>query len=81
MCAMRFEFRATQRFTGVLEAYGDHQSSPFAQADVRVSVMPNFFQVDATLGRQLNGVNDNQCLSFGFCITKRQIILIPMKWE
>lgn len=69
MCPMWFEFRATQRFTGVLEAYGDHQSSPFAQAGVRVSVIPNFFQVDATLGRQLNGVNDNQWLSFGFCIT------------
>lgn len=49
--------------------YGDHQSSPFAQAGIRMSVIPNLFQVDATLGRQLNGVNDNQWISFGVRIT------------
>lgn len=63
------EFKASSRLTGILEAYGDHQSSPFAQAGIRVSVIPNLFQVDATVGRQLNGVNDNQWISFGVRIT------------
>lgn len=63
------EFKASPRLTGVLEAYGDHQSSPFAQAGLRLSVIPNLFQVDATLGRQLNCVNDNQWVSFGVRIT------------
>lgn len=67
------EFKATSRLMGILEAYGDNQSSPFAQAGVRYSVIPNLFQVDATLGRQLNGVNESQWISFGVRITPDQI--------
>lgn len=63
------ELKASQRLLGILEMYGDHQSSPFAQAGVRYSIIPNLFQVDATLGRQLNGMNDNQWISFGVRIT------------
>jgi len=63
------EFKASPRFMGILEAYGDHQSNPFAQAGVRMSVIPDLFQVDATLGGQLNGVNDNRWISFGIRIT------------
>lgn len=67
------EFKASPRLTGILEAYGDHQSSPFAQAGIRMSVVPNLFQVDATLGRQLNGMHDNQWLSFGVRMTPDKI--------
>jgi len=63
------ELKASPRFMGILEAYGDHQSNPFAQAGVRMSVIPDLFQVDATLGGQLNGVNDNRWISFGIRIT------------
>jgi hypothetical protein len=67
------EFKASPRVMGILEAYGDNQSSPFAQAGVRYSVIPKLFQVDATMGRQLNGVNDSQWISFGVRITPDKI--------
>jgi len=63
------EFKASPRLMGILETYGDNQSNPFAQAGVRMSVIPNLFQVDATLGGQLNGVDDNRWISFGVRIT------------
>lgn len=67
------EFKASPKLTAVLEAFGDHQSSPFAQAGVRMSVIPNLFQVDATLGKQLNRENDNQWISFGIRITPEKL--------
>lgn len=63
------EFKVSPRFTGILETYGDHQSSPFAQAGLRMSILPDLFQVDTTIGRQLNGINDNQWISFEVRIT------------
>lgn len=63
------EFKASPKLTGVLEAYGDHQSNPFAQAGIRMSIIPNLFQMDATVGKQLNSADDNQWVSFGVRIT------------
>lgn len=63
------EFKASPRILGILEMFGDHQSSPFVQAGLRYSIIPNLLQVDATLGKQLNSVNDNQWISLGIRIT------------
>ena len=41
----------------ILEAYGDHRSSPFVQTGLRYSVVPDIFQIDATIGKQLNTDN------------------------
>lgn len=52
----------------ILETYGDHRSSPFIQTGLRYSVIPDIFQIDATIGKQLS-VDEVHWLSFGIRFT------------
>lgn len=67
------EFKMTPRLTAILETYGDHRTTPYGQAGLRFAVVPNLFQIDATAGRQFNGVDDNQWLSFGIRLTPEHL--------
>lgn len=53
------------RWLGIAEVYGDHTQSPFYQLGMRLSVIPNLLQVDATTGGQMHGHPDTQWLSIG----------------
>lgn len=48
------EVKTTPNLLYILEAYGDHRSSPFVQTGFRYSVVPDIFQIDTTIGKQLN---------------------------
>lgn len=52
----------------ILEAYGDHRSSPYVQTGLRYSVVPDIFQIDTTVGQQLN-TEDVNWLSIGLRYT------------
>lgn len=57
------------RLLGILEVFGDERARPFAQIGVRYSIVPNLFQIDATLGRQLDGIREHRWISFGIRYT------------
>lgn len=54
---------------GIAEIYGDEKQKPFYQIGIRYSVIPNLFQIDTTLGHQLDGESDSKWLSIGFRYT------------
>jgi hypothetical protein len=57
------------RLLGIFEVFGDERAAPFGQFGFRYSIIPNLFQIDATVGRQLDGVRDNRWISFGLRYT------------
>jgi hypothetical protein len=63
------EINATQRLTLIAESFGDNQDNPYWQTGVRYSVVPNLFQVDATVGRQIGNSDSNRWFSFGLRFT------------
>lgn len=48
------EYKLKDNLLYVLEAFGDHRSSPYIQTGLRYSVIPDIFQIDTTIGRHLN---------------------------
>lgn len=48
------EFRATDRIIAIAEVYGDDRTSPFTQAGLRYAVFPDLFQIDASVGQQVD---------------------------
>ncbi|HJV93888.1 MAG TPA: hypothetical protein VJ572_10425 [Azonexus sp.] len=67
------EFRVSPRLAAIAETYGDHRSTPYGQVGLRIAVVPDLFQIDATAGRQFNGVGDNQWLSIGIRFTPERL--------
>ncbi len=63
------EIAATSRLLLIAETFGDHTARPYWQTGVRYSVIPNLFQVDATIGQQFNGPSSGRWLSFGLRYT------------
>lgn len=63
------EFAVRPRLLGIAETYGDDHGQSYGQVGVRYSVIPELFQVDATLGRQLSGPGDHHWVSFGIRYT------------
>lgn len=59
------EFQLGGPFKGVAEVFGDHTQSPFYQVGLRYSLVPDVFQVDGTLGQQVDGNRQTQWLSIG----------------
>lgn len=59
------EFKLAGRFKGVAEVFGDHTQNPFYQFGLRYSLVPEVFQIDGTLGQQVNGNSQTQWLSIG----------------
>lgn len=67
------EYKLSPRLLGVAEVYGDNRDNPFGQVGFRFSVIPNLFQVDTTLGRQLDSSSENRWISFGVRFTPDKI--------
>jgi hypothetical protein len=59
------EFKLGGNFKGVAEVFGDHTQNPFYQVGLRYSLVPEVFQIDGTVGQQVNGSNQTQWLSIG----------------
>lgn len=59
------EFKLGGNFKGVAEVFGDHTQNPFYQVGLRYSVVPEVFQIDGTVGQQVNGNSQTQWLSIG----------------
>lgn len=67
------EFSLNSRWMGIVETYGDHRQAPYWQTGLRFSVIPDRFQLDASLGQQLNGGNDARWVSFGVRLTPEHL--------
>lgn len=59
------EFKLGGNFKGVAEVFGDHTQNPFYQVGLRYSLVPEVFQIDGTVGQQVNGNSQTQWLSIG----------------
>lgn len=59
------EFKLAGRLKGIAEVFGDHTQNPFYQVGLRYSLVPEVFQIDGTLGQQVNGNSQTQWLSIG----------------
>jgi hypothetical protein len=53
----------------VAESFGDNRDNPYWQTGVRYAIIPNLFQVDATVGRQAGASDANRWFSFGLRFT------------
>jgi len=62
------EYKLQQKLLYVVESYGDHRTSSFIQMGFRYSVVPDIFQIDTTIGRQVN-TDNSEWLSFGIRFT------------
>ena len=67
------EIQTTNRLLLIAESFGDSKSSPYWQAGLRYSIIPNLFQVDTTVGRQFNGDINTRWISFGLRYTHNSI--------
>lgn len=63
------EINATRRLTLVAESFGDNRANPYWQTGVRYAIIPNLFQVDATVGQQTGTSEGNRWISFGLRFT------------
>lgn len=63
------EFQLHTRLSAIAEAFGDNRNGPFWQAGVRLAIVPDRIQLDATYGRELHGPGDSRWLSFGLRLT------------
>lgn len=64
-----WEFRLNEHITGIAESFGDNSAGTFWQAGARFAIIPERVQVDATLGRELNGPASSRWISFGLRLT------------
>lgn len=63
------EFLLSSRVTGIAEAFGDSHNTPFWQAGIRLAIVPERIQADATVGGPWHGSNDQRWFSFGLRLT------------
>lgn len=63
------EYRITPRVLGIAESFGDDKSRPYWQLGARFSVLPDLFQIDATVGQQFDGPRRSRWISFGLRLT------------
>lgn len=63
------EFKFFPNMLGIAETYGDNRGKSYGQLGVRYSVIPDLFQVDATVGHQLSGEGNSHWVSFGIRYT------------
>lgn len=59
------EFKLGPRVLGIAELYGDQTQSPYLQMGMRYAISPDVFQMDTTIGQQMNGGHQSQWLSIG----------------
>lgn len=58
------EYKLKDNLLYVLESFGDHRTSAYAQTGLRYSIVPDILQVDTTVGRQFN-TDNSTWLSIG----------------
>jgi hypothetical protein len=63
------ELALKPRWLGIAELYGDQRGARFYQAGVRYSVIPDLFQLDATVGGKPEGAAESRWLSVGIRYT------------
>jgi hypothetical protein len=57
----------------IVETFGDSANNPYWQSGVRYSVIPNLFQIDATIGQQFSNNLNARWISFGLRFTPASI--------
>jgi len=62
------EYKLKENLLYILETFGDHRTNPSVQMGLRYSVIPDIFQIDTTIGQQVN-INNSEWLSFGIRYT------------
>lgn len=62
------EYKLKENLLYILESFGDNRTNPFVQMGLRYSVIPDIFQIDTTIGRQVN-TDSSEWLSFGIRYT------------
>lgn len=67
------EFKLQSKVLGIAETYGDNRGMSYGQIGVRYSVIPDLFQIDTTLGKQLSGNGDSRWISFGIRYTPERL--------
>lgn len=67
------ELKISERTLGIIEMFGDNHNKPYWQLGTRYSIVPNVFQVDATLGKQWNGLTESRWISIGLRFTPSKI--------
>ena len=67
------EIKLSERTLGIMEMFGDNHNKPYWQLGARYSVVPNLFQVDATVGQQWNGFTESRWISIGIRLTPSKL--------
>lgn len=67
------EFKLHSKLLEIAETYGDNRGMSHGQVGVRYALIPDLFQVDATLGRQLSGQGNGRWVSFGVRYTPAKL--------
>ena len=67
------EYKLNTKVLGIAELFGDDRQKPFVQIGFRYSLLPNLFQLDATLGQPLAGKSEDLWLSFGARFTPQNL--------
>lgn len=67
------EIKASPRVLLIAETFGDNKTRPYWQAGARYSVIPDLFQIDATVGQQFTGPRSGRWVSFGLRFTPDKI--------
>lgn len=57
----------------IAESFGDDKDRPYWQTGMRFALIPNLFQVDATLGQQMGGDSASRWLSLGLRWTPERL--------
>lgn len=67
------EVNIMPRLMIIAETFGDTGGNPYWQSGLRFSIIPNLFQMDATLGQQFGNNISNRWISFGLRFTPASI--------
>jgi hypothetical protein len=70
---MGSEFQLNERWMGIAEIYGDNQTAPYWQTGFRYAILPNLWQIDTTVGQQVNGPKNAHWLSIGIRLTPEKM--------
>lgn len=63
------EFQLVPRMAAIAEAFGDNRGDPYLQVGARFFLVPEWVQLDATIGQQVVGPSGGRWFSFGIRLT------------
>jgi hypothetical protein len=67
------EFYLNGRLIGIAEVFGDSRAQRFGQTGLRFAVIPNLFQIDATVGQQFDAPGSSRWVSVGIRLTPERL--------